>query len=175
LIDAAEALLREEGFVAVSARRVAERAGLKPQLVHYYFETMDDLMLEVVRRVNERRRARQAEAEASARPLHAMWEAMSDPSTAALSAEVNALAIHREAIRDEVIRAAEDFRRLQASTVERVFGRYGVNIEDNPPMGIMFLMSAISRAVATEIVVGVTGGVSEAQAIVMRFLDRVEP
>lgn len=54
LLDAAEQLMIEEGYVAVTSRRVAERAGLKPQLVHYYFRTMDDLFLAVfVRRAEE--------------------------------------------------------------------------------------------------------------------------
>src|SRR6187399_1014731 len=50
LVDAAEALMVEEGYAAVTSRRVAAKAGLKPQLVHYYFRAMDDLYLEVFRR-----------------------------------------------------------------------------------------------------------------------------
>ena len=50
LLDAAEQLLLEEGYAAVTSRRVAEKAGLKPQLVHYYFRTMEDLFLAVFRR-----------------------------------------------------------------------------------------------------------------------------
>ena len=50
LLDAAELLLLEEGYAAVTSRRVAAKAGLKPQLVHYYFRTMDDLFVEVFRR-----------------------------------------------------------------------------------------------------------------------------
>ena len=50
LLDAAEQLLLEEGYAAVTSRRVAERAGLKPQLVHYYFRAMDDMFIEVFRR-----------------------------------------------------------------------------------------------------------------------------
>ena len=50
LVDAAEQLLLEEGYAAVSSRRVGAQAGLKPQLVHYYFRSMDELFLEVFRR-----------------------------------------------------------------------------------------------------------------------------
>src|SRR5690606_21688674 len=49
LLDAAERLLLREGYASVTSRRVAAEAGLKPQLVHYYFRTMDDLFLEVFR------------------------------------------------------------------------------------------------------------------------------
>ena len=50
LLDAAEQLLLEEGYASVTSRRVAEKAGLKPQLVHYYFRTMEDLFLAVFHR-----------------------------------------------------------------------------------------------------------------------------
>ena len=50
LLDAAEQLMLREGYAAVSSRRVAAEAGIKPQLVHYYFRTMDDLFLETYRR-----------------------------------------------------------------------------------------------------------------------------
>ena len=35
LLDAAEQLLLDDGYAAVTSRRVAAKAGLKPQLVHY--------------------------------------------------------------------------------------------------------------------------------------------
>ena len=54
LIDAAEQLTLEEGYAAVTSRRVAEQAGLKPQLVHYYFRTMEELFLAVFRRRAEK-------------------------------------------------------------------------------------------------------------------------
>src|ERR1700754_4660381 len=80
LIEATELLMQEEGYVAVSARRVAARAGLKPQLVHYYFRTMDELLLAVFRRFAERFLERQARALSSPRPLSALWELYTDDS-----------------------------------------------------------------------------------------------
>jgi AcrR family transcriptional regulator len=174
-VDAAEQILREEGFVAVSARRVAERAGLKPQLVHYYFETMDDLLLAVVRRVNVRRRERHAQAEASDRPLHAIWEMSTDSTSAGLMAEITSLAIHREAIREEVVRSATEFRDLQTRTIARIFEGYGVDAETYPPGGVVLLMSAISRVFVSEVAVGLLTGHAEAQGMVKRLLDTFEP
>ena len=46
ILDAAEALLVEDGYPSVTSRGVAERAGLKSQLVHYHFGTMDDLLVD---------------------------------------------------------------------------------------------------------------------------------
>ena len=50
ILEAAEALIRDQGYAAVSTRKVAAKAGLKPSLVHYYFPTTDDLFLAVFRR-----------------------------------------------------------------------------------------------------------------------------
>jgi AcrR family transcriptional regulator len=44
------------------SRRVAARAGLKPGLVHYYFRTMDDLFIALLRRRVEDSLERQAKA-----------------------------------------------------------------------------------------------------------------
>ena len=73
LLDAAEQLLLEEGYAAVTSRRVAERAGLKPQLVHYYFRTMEDLFLEVFRRRAEEGLGVLRTALKSPQPLWALW------------------------------------------------------------------------------------------------------
>jgi AcrR family transcriptional regulator len=50
LLHAAEQLMLEEGYAAVSSRRVAARAGTNAALVYCYFDTMDDLFLAVLRR-----------------------------------------------------------------------------------------------------------------------------
>ena len=84
LLDAAEQLMLAEGYAAVTSRRVAAQAGLKPQLVHYYFRTMDDLFLAVFRRRAEQGLERQAEALASDQPLWALWDLSRDPRGTAL-------------------------------------------------------------------------------------------
>src|SRR4051794_29984953 len=50
LLDVAELMLLEDGFASVTSRRLGTRAGVSPQLVHYYFRTMDELFVEVFRR-----------------------------------------------------------------------------------------------------------------------------
>ena len=79
LLDAAEKLMLEEGYAAVSSRRVAARAGLKPQLVHYYFRTMDDLFLALFRRRAEQAQERQGRALSSDQPLWSLWDLQRDP------------------------------------------------------------------------------------------------
>src|ERR1700689_5682540 len=79
LLDAAEQLMIEEGYAAVTSRRVAEKAELKPQLVHYYFRTMDDLFLAAFRRRAEEGLEAQARGLQARQPLWALWRVRTDP------------------------------------------------------------------------------------------------
>jgi TetR/AcrR family transcriptional regulator len=50
LMDAAERLLYEVGYAGVTTRRVAEEAGVKHGLVHYYFGSMEELLTQTLER-----------------------------------------------------------------------------------------------------------------------------
>src|SRR5438105_6756784 len=101
LLDAAEKLLLEEGYAAVTSRRVAAKAGLKPQLVHYYFRTMDDLFVEVFRRRAEENVERLRKAVEADGSLRNLWTLNADPRGARFNTEMVALANHRKALRAE--------------------------------------------------------------------------
>jgi TetR/AcrR family transcriptional regulator len=174
LIDAAELLLLEEGYPAVTSRRVAARAGLKPQLVHYYFRTMDDLFLEVFRRGAEKNLERQARALASPKPLWALWDFASDPAGVTITMEFTALANRRPAIRDEIANYAEQFRRQQAEALVGVFQTYGIDPEELPPTAVLVLMSSLPRIMVIEDALGVTTGHAETVTLVEHYLTRLE-
>ena len=165
-VDAAEQILRDEGYIGISARQVAARAGQKTQLLYYYFRTMDDLILAVVRRINERRLQRFEEALASADPLRALWDLNSNPAGAALSAELTSIAIHREEIRAEIVRSAQQFRAMQVKATSRLLAHR----EDFPAAGIVMIAAALGRMIVSESALGLTDGHHEALAIVERAL-----
>jgi TetR/AcrR family transcriptional regulator len=54
LLDAAERLLFEVGYAGVTTRRVAEEAGVKHGLVHYYFGSMEELLTQTLERLANR-------------------------------------------------------------------------------------------------------------------------
>ncbi|MFZ2528089.1 MAG: TetR/AcrR family transcriptional regulator, partial [Rhodococcus sp. (in: high G+C Gram-positive bacteria)] len=126
LLDAAEAVMLEYGYAAVSSRRVAEQAGLKPQLVHYYFVNMDELLAEVFRRRAERGLEIQAKALASPQPLWALWRFSSNPAGVALTMEFMAMSRHRPALRALLADYSERFRRDQAEAIGMLLDRYGI-------------------------------------------------
>jgi len=174
LVDAAEALLLEEGYAAVTSRKVAARADLKPQLVHYYFRTMDDLFLALVRRGADLNLERQAEALASPQPLRALWELSTDPTGIVLTVELFALANHRKAIRTELLAYAERFRSQQAEAMAGILRRYGVDTSGFPPAAAPVVMTGLSRIIGLETALGLTTGHEELQSLVEQWLVRYE-
>lgn len=175
LLDAAERLLLDEGYAAVTSRRVAAAAGLKPQLVHYYFRTMDDLFLGVYRRRADEGLAALDRALQSDRPLRALWHQARDPRGTALTTEFAALATHRKAIRAEIARDAERFRQRQADGLAQLQRRDDTAAELPPPIVLAVLLTSVSVVLAMEDALGVSGGHRETIGLVERLLAEYEP
>jgi AcrR family transcriptional regulator len=172
LLDAARALLLEEGYAAVTSRKVAAKAGLKPQLVHYYFATMDDLFLALVRHGAELNLERQARALASPEPLRALWEFATDPAGATFTIELAALANHRKVIRAELASYAERFRELQTDALREICGRIDVGVGEVAPEALAFFMTALAQVFVMEDALGIEGGHKDARELVARLIER---
>jgi TetR/AcrR family transcriptional regulator len=175
LLDAALQLLLEEGYASVTSRKVAGRAELKPQLVHYYFRTMDDLFLALVRRGAAQGLERQARALESAQPLRALWALSTDPAGTTFTTELFALANHRKAIRAELAAHAEEFRRLQRQALESLLASYGVALGDIPPVVLPVIVTGLSQILVLEETLGMTTGHAELRAAVEAWIARYEP
>lgn len=177
LLDAAERLMVEEGYAAVTSRRLASKAGLKPQLVHYYFRTMDELFLEVFRRRAEEGLKVQALALRSHQPLWALWKFGTDPAFTRIAMEFMALANHRKEMRAEIAYYAERFREEQRQAVAAALQRYGVVGQDGAevqPVVWTVLMTSLSRFLVLEQAVGISGGHAETLELVESYLRRLE-
>lgn len=175
LIEAADQLLTEEGYHAISARRVAERAGLKPQLVHYYFQTMDDLIIAVFQRACEQDREQHEKALSEPQPLKALWRLHANRTDTKRMMEFITIGSHREPLRAEIARAAERFRALQIAAVARVLEGRGIDEAAFPASAMVLLMAAISRALVMETALGVSVAHADLRSLVDQFLDYLEP
>lgn len=174
LLDAAEQLMLEEGYAAVTSRRVAQKAALKPQLVHYYFRTMDELFLAAFRRRGEDGLRLQAQALQSPQPLWALWRFSTDPAATALTMEYVALANHRKALKAEIGYYAERFREEQTKAVSTVLERYGMDAAEVPPLVWSVLITSVSRVLVMEQALGMSLGHAETVAFVERYLHQLE-
>jgi AcrR family transcriptional regulator len=180
LLDAAEQLMLEEGYAAVTSRRLAGRAGLKPQLVHYYFRTMEELFLAVFRRRAEEGLEVHAQMMKLPQPLWALWRFGTDPAFTRISMEFMALANHRKDMRAEIAYYAERFREEQRQAVATALERYGSRIQDEgqdidiPPVVWTVLMSSLSRFLVLEQAIGMSAGHAETVELVENYLRRLE-
>jgi AcrR family transcriptional regulator len=168
ILDAAERLVCDEGYGALSTRRVATLAGIKPSLVHYYFPATDDLWFALFRRGAEHSDALLEQALVSPDPLRALWEFFADKRTA-LVLEFMALANHRKAIRVEMAEHSERMRERQAQVIARIIGdKAGIS-----PEGLTVVLAGIGRALVMEGALGAKGGHQDARAFVEGWLARL--
>ncbi len=173
LIDATAQIIVDEGYAAATSRRVAAKAGVKPALVHYYFPSMDDLFVAVLRDKAETNLQRQRQAIAEAKPLHALWE-LSSAHDAQFFTEFLAMANHRKAIRSEISSYAMRFRDLEEGAMTLALKARGIDLEACPPVVMSMIMGSLARMVLHEQGLGITRGHDQARAFIEQCLDRFE-
>lgn len=153
---------------------MAAEAGVKAQLVHYHFGSMDDLFLEMYRRRFEEGFERLRMAMEVHPSLRTVWRFGVDRFGPAFSLEFVALANHRKAIRDEIRRSAERFRELQLDAIATILRDRGISPEVCPPVVVLLAMSGVSQTIAIEEALGITSGHEEMVQFVERWIDEAE-
>lgn len=174
LLDAAEELLRTQGHSAVTVRGIAAEAGLKRQLVHYYFRSMEELYLEILQRAYSRHFERHKEALEEANPLRALWNAAFYPEGIMLEIYTLALANQFESIRASISEFLTRSRKLQIESLEKLLGRQDGKSEFPSAAAAVFLRG-IAREIAIEREMGVSVGHESALAEVEKYLNQFDP
>jgi AcrR family transcriptional regulator len=171
LLDAAERLMLEDGYAAVTSRRVGQKAGISSQLVHYYFATMDDLFLEVFRRRAEGGFARFQRAIEAQPSLRTIWSSLTEGSGSVFNLEFAALANHRKAIRAEIASYAERFRAMQLEAITSILAARGTLPGGLTPEVVLVTMAGVAQLIALERGLGVRGGHDETLALVEQYIN----
>jgi AcrR family transcriptional regulator len=174
ILDAAAALMVDEGYAAVTSRRVAGEAGVNSALVYYYFDTMDGLFIALFRRGADRSFDRLEEVLSSPQPLWDFWEFVHDRSNSARTMEFMALANHRKAIQAEIAEYSRKFRIRELELLSTVLAGYGLDLGQWPAASIVLSLSGISRFLLIEEAFGVEVGHSETIAVIERELAALE-
>ncbi|MDZ4236512.1 MAG: helix-turn-helix domain-containing protein [Dietzia sp.] len=164
LIEATAKVMRDEGYAAATSRRIATEAGVKQALVYYYFPTMDDLFVEVLRSGAEIALERMRTALTEDDPLDALWSMNSDLRWTGLNTEFMALANHLKVIRAELKSYAERVRDIETAAVTVALRAKGVDLDECPPMALSMLIAQTARSLCNESAVGVTLGHDELRA-----------
>lgn len=171
LIEATAKIMRDEGYAAATSRRVATEAGVKQALVYYYFPTMDDLFVEVLRTGAEASLNNMRASLADADPIRALWLMNSDLRLTGLNTEFMALANHRKVIRAELKIYAERVRDIETAAVAVALRGRGVDLNAYPAMAISMLIAQTARSLCNESAVGVTLGHDELRELVERQIS----
>lgn len=164
ILDATEKLMVEEGYAAVSSRRVAQELGLNAATVHYYYPTTDDLFIALHRRMTESQVEQVETVLSSTDPLEAFWVFQSGWSQTALGVEFLALSNHRKAIRDRLAGFTSGARQVQTQRLTEAIGELSVDPAVLPPVALTTILVAIGRLLANEERVGITEGHAEVRA-----------
>lgn len=174
ILDAVEEVMLEDGYAAVSSRSVAAAVGIQPSLVHYYFPTLDDLFVAVLRRRAERNVERMAEALSSDEPLRAWWELASNPRGTAMFVELLAAANHRPALKAEVGGIARDVRAMQVARLEQLLPEYGIDPSEIPPALFAAAVQGLAFSAVQDQVAGYDTSPEEAIEAMDRLVARLE-
>ncbi|MFG1935272.1 TetR/AcrR family transcriptional regulator [Mycobacterium sp. NPDC048908] len=171
LIEATAQIMHDEGYAAATSRRVAAKAGVRQPLVHYYFPTMDDLFLAVLREGADAALEQMRAALTNDDPLRALWAVNSDHRRTVLNTEFMALANHRKAIGVELHAYAERVRDIETAAATVALRGHGIDLHTYPPIVVSMLIAQIARSLCNEEAVGVTLGHDEMRRFVERQID----
>jgi len=174
ILNATEAIMVEEGYTAVTSRRVAERAGFKSQLVHYHFGTMDDLLVAVYERSEKDFLRRHLKALSSSNPLRALWELSIHPQRTRLAQELIALSNHKTSIRKITARILEQMHSITEAFVGKYLDEAGADREKFPPIVLSHIINGLSRSLVLCEALGLSAGRSEVLAFADRLISELE-
>jgi AcrR family transcriptional regulator len=145
-LDAAERLLVEVGYAGITTRALAAEAGANHGLVHYYFGSLEEVLLRVLNRFTERLIARQRAMYSADVPFLEKWRTAWRFQEEDLAAgypkiwfELQALAWNRPDLRERIVAVEAEWRGVLREAFARAIREYGM--EDELPVEAVTAMT----------------------------------
>jgi AcrR family transcriptional regulator len=164
LLDAAERLLVEVGHAGITTRGLASEAGLNHGLVHYYFGSLENLLVRVLERYTAELTARQRAMYAAETPFIEKWrQAMrylvgEDVAYEKIWFELQALAWNRPELRERVAHVNDEWRSVLLEAFEEPHRQYGIPM---PLETLVSLVITFNEGIILERLSGITTGHAE--------------
>jgi AcrR family transcriptional regulator len=178
LLDAAERLLVEVGHAGITTRRLAEEAGVNHGLVHYYFGSIENLLVRVLERFTAELIARQQAMYAAADvPFIEKWrQAMlylvsEDVAYEKIWLELQALAWNRPELRKPLARVNDEWRAVLTEAFAEPRERCGIEM---PLDALVSLVMTFNEGVILERLSGIETGHAELLEWIDAWLVRKE-
>jgi AcrR family transcriptional regulator len=134
LLDAAEQLLVDVGYAKITTRRLAEEAGVNHGLVHYYFGSNENLLVQTLERFTDRLIARQRELYEAEGPFIEKWRTAmrylvsEDVTYEKVWAELQALAWNQPEIRERLAQVNAEWRAVLTDAFREPHRELGIEI-----------------------------------------------
>jgi AcrR family transcriptional regulator len=134
LLDAAEQLLVDVGYAKITTRRLAEEAGVNHGLVHYYFGSVENLLLQALERFTDRLIARQRELYEAEGPFIEKWRTAiryllsEDVTYEKVWAELQALAWNDPEIRERLALVNAEWRAVLTDALREPHRELGIEM-----------------------------------------------
>jgi AcrR family transcriptional regulator len=175
LLDAAERLLIEVGYAAVTTRLVSKEAGINHGLVHYYYGSMEELFLAVLERFTARLIVRQRAMYAAPTTFLVKWRKAMGFLEEDLAAgypkiwlELQAMGWNRPAMRARLAAVHAQWIEVLTEAFTAAMKNYG--IVDGPlgVEGMVALVATFNEGIMLERL----SDVSRGHAALLRSIDR---
>jgi AcrR family transcriptional regulator len=167
LLDLAVQILRDEGADAVTARRLAEQVGLGRHIVHYYFGTIDELFVAVMREEGARSAEVLREAAKTGDAFDLLWGSILH--SASIILELMKLAIRHPSIAREYKVYTERFRDAMADILKDYTQTRGLTLPTSPA-ATAFLLQSVASSLAVEASLGLEIGHADAERALLGWL-----
>jgi TetR/AcrR family transcriptional regulator len=177
LLDAAERVLVDAGYAAITTRRLAEEAGVNHGLVHYYFGSVENLLVRMLERFTERLITRQREMYAADMPFHEKWRTAmrylmsEDVAYEKVWLEIQALAWNRPELRERVDHVNAEWRAVLTEAFAEPRERYGIEM---PLDALVSLVMTFNEGVILERLAGIETGQQELLDWIDQWMERKE-
>ena len=153
------------GYANITTRKLAEEAGVNHGLVHYYFGSMQELLLQMLERFTDRLIERQRAMYAAKGPFIDKWRAamrfLEDDSASGYSKvwyELQALGWNDPSIRKRVAQVALTWRRVVTDALEKAYDEYGIDRKQYPLEAIVALVGTFNEGMHLEMLSGIRQG-----------------
>ena len=164
LLDAAERLLIEVGHAGITTRRLAEEAGVNHGLVHYYFGSIENLLVRTLERFTERLVERQRALYAAEEPFIDKWRTAmryligEDVTYEKIWLELQALAWSNPGLRERLARVNAEWRAVLTEAFEQPHRELGLEI---PLEALVSLVLTFNIGIMVERLGGIETGHQE--------------
>jgi AcrR family transcriptional regulator len=174
LLDAAERLLVDVGYSGITTRRLAEEAGVNHGLVHYYFGSIENLLVRALERFTERLIERQRELYAADVPFIEKWRTAirylvsEDVTYEKVWLELQALAWNHPELRDRLARVNGEWRAVLTEAFDEPARELGLNM---PLEALVSLVMTFNLGIIVERLGGIETGHHELLDWIDRWLS----